>query len=165
MYKTNSFLHRTLNAKKCAARVTGLQKPPGWVPERYQRMRMWVLNSDVQIDDNGAAIAPEESPYIWLGDVCTGRPKIFQPENVTVQHMIANPSKKSTTKLPLDASCLKKLITTLEAYYAHNFAAAVFVLEGFALAVHYEALINQYGCVPATSGVNRVDKWSRNFPE
>lgn len=47
-------------------------------------------------------------------------------------------------------------ITTLEAYYAHNFAAAVFVLGGFVLEVHYESLINQYGCVPATIAYGNV---------
>lgn len=44
-----------------------------------------------------------------LGDVCAGRPEIFQPETMTGQHMIADPTKKSVTKLPLDVSCLHKL--------------------------------------------------------
>ena len=156
MYKTDSFLHENPNSKKVAAKVTGLQQPPTWVPQLYQQQKVWVLNAEVQIDENGSTISPDDSPYIWLGDVCAGRPEIFQPEVATRQHIIADPKKKSTTALPLNPSALHSLITTLEAYYSHNFAAAMFVLGGFLLAVHYESLIDQYGCVPATIAYGTV---------
>lgn len=68
--------------------------------------RSGVLNAEVQIDENGSTISPDDSPYIWLGDVCAGQPEIFQPEVATCQHMIADPNKKSTTALPLNPSAL-----------------------------------------------------------
>ena len=156
MYKTDSFLNDCTSSKKCAARVTGLQKPPIWVPSRYQTMKVWVLNAEVQLDEDGVSISPSESPYIWLGDVCSGRPEILQPEVSTGQHMIADPSKKPTATLSLDGSALRNLIATLEGYYAHNFPAAMFVLGGYVLAVHYESLISEYGSIPATIAYGQV---------
>ena len=144
MYKTDSFLHENPNSKKVAAKVTGLQQPPTWASQHYQQHKVWVLNAEVQIDENGSYVTPDESPYIWLGDVCAGLPDSFLPEVATRQHMIADPTNKSITALPLDPSALHGLIMTFEAYYSHNFAAAMFVLGGFSLAVHYESLIEQY---------------------
>ena len=83
MYKTDSFLSRTSITKKCAVRVTGLQRPPAWVPPPFQNMKVWVLNADVQIDEDGHIIPQDQSPYIWLGSICAARPDIFQPEPVT----------------------------------------------------------------------------------
>ena len=155
MYKTDSFLSRTSITKKCAVRVTGLQRPPAWVPPPFQNMKVWVLNADVQIDVDGYIIPQDQSRYIWLGSICAARPDIFQPEPVTRQKL-ADPTKQSITKTPLNSSALYELITTLEGYYAHNFAAAALVLGGFILAVLYEALVEQHGYVPATIAYGRV---------
>lgn len=146
MYKTDSFVHST-SSKKSAARVTGLQKAPKWATSTSQ---VWVLNAEVHINEDGEPISPEASPYLWLGDVCCGRPDILQAEITTGQHLIADPSTKSIATLPLDNSALRTLIGTLEMYYEHNFPAALCVLGGYVVTVHYESLISQYGCVPAT---------------
>ena len=99
MYKTDSFLMNNPQAKKCAARVTGLQEPPAWAPQIYQNKKVWVLNAKVQINEDGALICLDESPYIWLGDVCEGRPDMLQPDTATHRHMIADPAKQSAAKL------------------------------------------------------------------
>lgn len=150
MYKTDSFVHNGASTKKSAARATGLQKPPKWLPSSTQAMKVWVLNADVHLDEDGEPVLPNESPYLWLGDVCSGRPGILQGGIQTGQRVIADPNTKSITTLPLDKSALCTLIATLENYYDHNFAAALCVLGGYVVAVHYESLISEYGCVPAT---------------
>ena len=114
-----------------------------------------MYKTDAFLED-GKPISPAESPYIWLGDVCSGRPDILQPETATGHHMIADPAKKSTARLPLDVSSLKTLILTLESYNAHKFAAAQFVLGGYILSVHYGALMSEYETVPATIAYGQV---------
>ena len=154
MYKTDSFIHNGLSTKKCAASTTGLQKQPRWFTS--STTKVWVMNAEVHLDEDGKPIDPAESPYLWLGDVCSGRPDILQPENITGQHFIADPNTKSIVTLPLHKSALSALIATLEKYYDHNFAAALCVLGGYVVAVHYESLISDYGCVPATIAYGEV---------
>ena len=100
MYKTDSFLHEFPNSKNVTAKVTGLQQPPTWASQLYQQHKVWVLNAEVQIDENGSSIRPDDSPYIWLGDVCAGLPEIFQPEVATRQHMIADPKRNLPLHCP-----------------------------------------------------------------
>lgn len=119
-------------------------------------MKVWVLNGDVHLNEDGKPIPPSESPYLWLGDVCSGRPDVLQPEIQTGQHLIADPNSKSIVTLPLDKSALSTLIATLENYYDHNFPAAICVLGGYVVAVHYESLISDYVCVPATIAYGEV---------
>ena len=156
MYKTDSFVHNGASTKKSAARATGLQKQPKWLNPSSQAMKVWVLNGDVHLNEDGKPIQPSESPYLWLGDVCSGRPDVLQPEIQTGQHLIADPNSKSIATLPLDKSVLSTLIATLENYYDHNFPAALCVLGGYVAAVHYESLISDYGCVPATIAYGEV---------
>ena len=155
MYKTDSFVHNGTSTKKGEARATGLQKAPKWAPPS-QATRVWVLNAKVHLNEDGDPVSPNESPYIWLGEVCSGRPDILQAEIATGQHLIADPNTKSIATLPLDTSALSTLIATLENYYDHNFAAALCVLGGYVMAVNYESLISEYGCVPATIAYGEV---------
>ena len=113
-------------------------------------------NTNVHLDEDGEPISPNESRYLWLGDVCSCRPDIFQAEIQTGQHLIANPKTKSTATLPLDKSALCTLIAMLEHYYNHTFAAALCVLGGYVAAVHYESLISEYSHVPATIAYGEV---------
>ena len=108
------------------------------------------------MDEDGNPIPPAESPYVWLGDLCQGRHDLLQPETGTGHHMIADPTKKSSATLPLNDLNLQTLIETHESYYSHNFAAALFVLGGYVLTVHYEVLMSTYETVLATIAYGRV---------
>lgn len=89
------------------------------------------MNGDVDLNEDGKPILPSESPYLWLGDVCSGRPDVLRPEIQTGQHLIADPNTKSIVTLPLEKSALSTLIATLEKYYDHNLPAVYCVfLEG-----------------------------------
>lgn len=159
MDKTDSFIQSAMDeplSRKCAARTTGLQQPPLWLDREYQQKKFWVLNGEVQLDEDGNSIPLEDSPYIWLGDICAARPELFQAESATGQHMIADPTRRSTVTLPLDNQAATTLIDVLDRYYAHNLPASLLVLGGYLLAVHYEALIEQHGCVPATIAFGHV---------
>ena len=159
MDKTDSFLQAALDepfSRKCAARVTGLQQPPTWLDEENRQRKIWVLNGDVQLDEHGTPIEAKDSPYIWLGDICAARPELFQPDSASGQHLIADPTTKSNVMLPLDDGAAAGLIDILDRYYAHNLPAALLVVGGFILAVHYEILIEKFKAVPATIAYGQV---------
>lgn len=117
MYKTDSFVHNGASTKKSAARATMLQKPLKWLPPSSHTMKLWVLNADVHLNEDGEPVLPDESPYLWLGDVCSGQPDILQAEMQTGQHFITDPNTKSIATLPLDKSALSTLIAILKNYY------------------------------------------------
>ncbi len=160
MDKTDSFLQAAIDRpgfhRKSAARVTGLQQPPSWLDPQHTQNKVWVLNGEVQLDEYGTPIKSCDSPYIWLGDICAARPDLFQPENATGQHLIADYSKRTSVTLPLNDEAAAKLIDILDRYYVHNFPAALLVLGGFILAVHYEVLIEKFKAVPATIAFGQV---------
>ena len=79
--------------------------------------KVWVLNGEVQLDEYGTPIQSCDSPYIWLGDICAARPDLFQPENATGQHLIADFSKRTSVTLPLNEEAAAKLIDILDRYY------------------------------------------------
>lgn len=56
----------------------------------------------------------------------------------------------------LDDGAAAELIDVLDRYYAHNFSAALLVVGGFILAVHYEILIEKFNAVPATIPFGQV---------
>ena len=156
MDKTDSFLQAALDepfSRKCAARVTGLQQPPSWLDEEDRQRKLWVLNSEVQLDEHGTPIEAKDSPYIWLGDICAARPELFQPDNAMGQHLIADPTTKSTVMLPLNDEAAAVLIDTLDRY---NLPAVLLVIGGFILAVHYEILMEKFKAVPATIAYGQV---------
>ncbi len=106
MYKTDSFLQSQpdgMLTKVHAAQVTGLQSPPDWISPEFKEKKIWVLNSNVQLDEDGIAIQPSHSPYIWLGDIGRARPELWQADPTTGCHMIADPRRMSTAVLPMDA--------------------------------------------------------------
>ncbi len=133
-----------------AAQVTGLPTPPDWISPELQREKIWVLNAAVQLNEDGIAIQPSVSPYVWLGDICNTRPDLWQADPTTGQHMIADPRKKSTAVLPMNARAFTTLVSVLNKYYTNNFPAVLLLLGGYVLTVHYEALMAQQGSVPAT---------------
>lgn len=52
--------------------------------------------------------------------------------------------------LPLDKSALCTVIAMLQKYYDHIFTVELGVLGRYVAAVHYESLISEYSCAPAT---------------
>ena len=139
-------------SRKCAAWVTGLQQPPSWLDQENQQRKIWVLNGEVQLDEHGTPIEAKDSPYI-----CAARPELFQPDNATGQHLITDPTRKSTVTFTLDDGAATELIDVLDQYHVHNLPAAPLVVGGFILAVHYEILIEKFKAVPATISTVQKD--------
>ena len=151
MKKADAFLLNTSTiAKVQASRVSGLQIPPSWVPQEFKEKRIWVLNSDIQLDDDGNILQLGETPYLWLGDVCHIRPELLKPEAGTGEYTIADPKRRSICTSPMRKETLIDLLNVMEKYYGDSFPAVLYLMGGYVLANHYEALISQYGKVPST---------------
>ncbi len=57
-----------------AVSVLGLQVPPAWASQQ----RVWVINENVQLNEEGLPVSLCESPYVWLSNVCEHRVEFFQ---------------------------------------------------------------------------------------
>ena len=118
-----------------AARYLGLQNC-------QDERKVWVLNSNLQLDEDGKAIDVNESQYIWLGQFSTASKGLGIVES-TLAAKIGEPLSKKKV--------LRKLIKSLQITYEGNFPAALLTLGAQIMCSHYETL-NDFasdGCIPA----------------
>lgn len=112
--------------RKIAVKGTGLQ----------ETHKIWVLNADVQYDDDGDLLDVDSSPYIWLGRFA---------------ETLQMPSLQASSALPRKKiKAGQKLIQSLEDCYLHNFPACLLLLGAEVLCLHYETLMETVGQVPVT---------------
>ena len=131
-----------------AVSVIGLQIPPSWVPTPPPKV--WVLNKEIQLDEDGQLVDLTSSPYTWISDVCKKRTELFKPDSATGEISFVDPQRSSSAKAPLDDSALVNLLHALENSYEENFPGVLMMLGGYVLAVHYETVIDEFEKVPAT---------------
>ena len=104
--------------------------------------RIWVLNAQVQITEDGEFLIPEASPFVWLGDM---RRSKSGTENVACSKFtsIVPPLK------PIDSrQALRNLIQAMQASYLNNFPSALLALGAQVLNLHYEMVLSVAGGVP-----------------
>ena len=120
---------------KRAAVVTGLQPLP------HQERKIWVLNGQTHIDEDGLLLMPQSSPYVWLGDYSSDLPGIPPP---SMECSISPDSRSS--------KALRRLIKALNPVQQQNFSAALLMLGSQVLCTHYEGIMECPigGQVPAT---------------
>ncbi len=101
--------------------------------------RVWVMNEEVHLDENGDHIPISDSEYIWLGPMISNR-------------SLANVAPASHAALiPLRCSpktALDRTLTCLKQAVDNNFVPAFFVIAAAGMAVHYEAVMEKYGMCP-----------------
>ncbi len=94
--------------------------------------KVWVLNRDMHVSEDGELYNPKESPFIWLGAV---RKTKGNSENVASHEL------KSTATCsgqdPTRAS-LKVLLRAVINSYLNNLPSALLALGAQVLNVHYE---------------------------
>lgn len=136
MNLTNEFCRKQLEAGvpkvlyvKQAAECLGQQ--PG--------SRVWVLNENIHLKEDGETIPASHSEYIWLGGMVSGRALA----NVAPSTDAACVPMHSP---PLDAfeTTLKSLKTAVD----NNYLPAFFVIASAGMALHYELVMEKYGMCP-----------------
>ena len=121
---------------KKAVSVVGLQS-------MKDQKKVWVLNGKVHIGEDGKIIPINESPYIWLAD--------FLPESVLNQHGLpSNSDASAVSPYEMTSKTLGDLIDALKNVFGRNFPAALLMIGAELLSVHYEAIYEQGGKIPAT---------------
>lgn len=107
---------------------------------------VWVLNAEVHLDADGEPITPDASPYVWVGSFYKPR----SSHSDASSGILRDNSLAASIKLPLRASALVDLISSLEQCYENNFAATLLVLGAAVICNHYEVLFARFQQVPAT---------------
>ncbi len=69
--------------------------------------RTWVMNSTVQIREDGCLIVPDDQQYVWLGDMYTGLGIAKAKEDCNIQ-------------LPLTIDPLCRLVNWIKESMLHN---------------------------------------------
>ena len=89
---------------------------------RQEGGKIWVLNKQVQIDDNGNLVPIETSPLVWTP---IGGPSI----EIGIGKQAAVHNIESTIKLPLESSIiLQELLTSMKMLLKHNFIAGKYAM-------------------------------------
>ncbi len=106
---------------------------------RQSGSRVWVLNKEVHLNENGEQIPAIDSEYIWLGAMAGRRslPNIAQASDAALIPLSSSPK----TALDKTLACLRRAVD-------NNFTPAFFVIASAGMAVHYEAVIDKYGMCP-----------------
>ena len=140
MFKYEEFATKCEGEPKyfVAARYLGLQDSR----DAESEGKVWVLNKSLHFTEDGKALEPEQSPFIWLADFARGRSELTNiiPNNTFSAIVTGDLSEKRT---------LQSLVNSLKSVYDDNFAAAVLTLGAQVMSVHYETLNDNGYNVPA----------------
>ena len=125
MQKLESTLRENQLPQKRAVECIGLQSIT-------DTRKIWVLNSQVHIDERGNTIDPDCSPYVWLGQF--------------IEDDLASSAKlRKKRRQPL-----QKLIESLKPCYQANSPAVLLTFGAQVLCLHYEGIHKDAkACVPA----------------
>lgn len=108
---------------------------------RQPNSTVYVLNNNVQIDDEGRLIPKERQTYVWIGDKLSNkRGKL--PDG------IANPHYSLDILQPLSVQPLIECIYILKQVCGNNFMPAYMTICGCVMNMHYEAIMNKIGSCP-----------------
>jgi hypothetical protein len=111
---------------------------------RQPDSKIWVLNSEIQVNDYGDLITSDESPFIWIGGMVGNRnfATIAPPEDAATIPALNTPEKVFNETLGL----LKKAV-------GNNYLSSFFFIASAAMALHYEEVIEKYGMCPTPVSV------------
>ena len=100
-----------------------------------QQSGVWVLNSNVTVNQDGIPIGMDENQYIWLGAMYQGPGIAREKDAIPVE-------------LPLNANTLSPLLLKLRDILKHNFFPGVLVVSACGVALHYETVLSKFLSCP-----------------
>ena len=130
---------------RLAANVVGLQKIDPEDPFVQESgvnpsIRVWVLNSQVQISEMGTLIDPATSPFVWIEG---------QRRTQSGSQSIAQPKFASTVRpIAPQRSALRDVIQVMQRAFLNNFPSSLLVLAAHLLNLHYKSLLSVVGGIP-----------------
>ena len=98
--------------------------------------RIWVINEEVHLDENGDQIPIRDSQYIWLGSMISNRSlaNVAPATDAALIPLVSSPKAALDRKL----TCLQQAVD-------NNYVPAFFVIAAAGMAVHYQAVMDKYG--------------------
>ena len=101
--------------------------------------RIWVMNEEVHLDEDGQRIPVSDSEYIWLGAMITESclPNVAPAADAAVIPLASPP--KAT---------LNRTLSSLQKAVDNNYIPAFFVIASAGMAVHYQTIMDKYGMCP-----------------
>lgn len=149
MHKYEAFLEEERTEDdwplRLAANVVGLQKinPEDPVVQETgmdPTIRVWVLNSQVQISEIGTLIDPATSPFVWID----GQRRTQSGSQSIARHKFAS----TVCPIDPDRSALRNAIQVMQRAFLNNFPSSLLVLAAHLLNIHYESLLPVVGGIP-----------------
>lgn len=99
-----------------------------------QENGLFYLNEGVCVDEDGRLVQSPGNEYVWLK-----KELVSENDKMLVSDIIPH------INLPLSTSCLRGLISQLEACLKHNFIPSLMVIAGTMMAFHYLQIVATYG--------------------
>ncbi len=130
---------------KLAAKCVGLQKvtevEAGDINLNLEK-KVWVLNQELHVAEDGRLIDAAQSPFIWLGSL---RETKGGSDNIA-SHKFA--SLACTTQDDSNGATLGRVVDAVKNGYLNNFPSAILALGCQVLNLHYENVLEFAGGVP-----------------
>ena len=116
-------LHGHLPTKKAVSKVG------------RQANGLWVLNSQLTLNEKGEVVSEDENPYIWIGSIYQG-------------FRIAKGQDAIALNISLDSKKIVPLLLHLKKVLQHNFFAGLLLIGACAMALHYETILSKFLSCP-----------------
>ena len=113
---------------------------------RQPKSTVWVLNSSVQINEDGNLIPKEEQSYVWITDKLAALRGLDSGEQLS--SFLANPELQHHIELPLSANSLYTALHLLRKMMGSNFIPSVFTLAAVPMNVHFEYFQKKFNICP-----------------
>ena len=113
---------------------------------RQPKSTVWVLNSSVQINEDGNLIPKEEQSYVWITDKLAALRGLDSGEQLS--SFLANPELQHHIELPLSANSLNAALQLLRKMMGSNFIPSVFTLAAVPMNVHFEYFQKKFNICP-----------------
>jgi len=95
-----------------------------------------VLNSSIQIKEDGNLIPKEEQTYFWITDKLIALRGLDSEEQLSA--FLANPELQHKIKLPLSTTPIYEALQLLHQMMGFNFIPIVFRLAAVPINIHFE---------------------------
>ena len=104
---------------------------------RQPMSKVWVLNSTIQINQDGIVIVPDQQLYIWISDKIASL-RGLHVDNSEQLAFLANSELQHQVRLPLSSEPLQSILELLRNMMGSNFMPAVITLAAVPMNVHFE---------------------------
>jgi len=113
---------------------------------RQPKSKVWVLNSSIQIKEDGNLIPKEEQTYVWITDKLAALRGL--DSGVQLSAFLANPELQHQIKLPLSTTPLYEALQLLRQMMGFNFIPSVFTLAAVPINIHFEYFQKKFNICP-----------------